>query len=512
MGGWKPPLPHLETVSLLYLAGPYFLFFGGWLPVPGFLAFSSVLVLGLAYALRNDTRGAPAATPAPEPLGRATVAVALGVALAWVCFSGAGGCGEQRGDYYKHNAVLKDLVLSGWPVRYRVGTQPAGGPGVPEGLPPGSTACLSYNVAYYLPAAALGKLAGWRAAHAGMFVWTLLGTVLSLLWFARNLPSWRAAALLCFPLLSGMDCLGETLVYGKLFDATVTHKEWWADFGEYSSNTTLLFWTPQHALPGWILAGMLLHGASGGGRRGHPLFLLGLSTLWSPLVLIGLAPFAALALAGGRWRRARSFPDAVAAPALLLCVGLFYAGRGTIPHGFVWQLADLVHLAELIYHVPVAYHLWPRYLLFCLLEFGLYAALILAGARGRFGRQSVWLWAALAVLCLLPLYKVGYLHDLMMRGSIPALFLLWVFLMRCVWASGPPALPAGRRGLLVLALLYGSLWPAFDLGVAVTGFRCAAPDLGAVVSIVNMEPVFIDQYVVRGETLFFRLGKGGPDR
>jgi hypothetical protein len=175
----------------------------------------------------------------------------------------------------------------------------------------------------------------------------------------------------------------------------------------------------------------------------------------------------------------------------------------------VWQLADLVHLAELIYRVPVAYHLGPRYLLFCLLEFGLYAALVLPGAGGRFGRQSVWLWAVLAVLGLLPVYKFGYFHDLMMRGSIPALFLLWVFLMRCVWVSAPPVLPAARRGFLVLALLYGAAWPAFDLGVAVARFRWAAPELETVISIVDMPPVFIDQYVVRGETWFFRLGKGG---
>lgn len=47
----------------------------------------------------------------------------------------------------------------------------------------GQAAPLVYYIAYYLPAALLGKLGGWLWAHQVLFVWSWIGLILAMLWF-----------------------------------------------------------------------------------------------------------------------------------------------------------------------------------------------------------------------------------------------------------------------------------------------------------------------------------------
>jgi hypothetical protein len=115
-------------------------------------------------------------------------------ALLLLGMSGVGGYGYQDTDWLKHNAVLKDLIERPWPVVYRLGGQD-----VP----------LVYYVAFYLPAAFLGKLGGWFLANQVLFGWSLIGLILVMLWFL--ILNQRAAftVVLLFVMFSGLDIIGE---------------------------------------------------------------------------------------------------------------------------------------------------------------------------------------------------------------------------------------------------------------------------------------------------------------
>jgi hypothetical protein len=520
--------PYLELVTLGYLLLPYFLFAVGWLPWAGAALAWAALLLAFRSCARCWALPGDLETEAPAGSAREKWAIGLAaliVALAWVGVSGAGGCGLQRGDWIKHNAVLRDLILRPWPVLFwatRLGPlwvpEPAGGPadlvaavrqllGEPGAAVPLTPYCLSYSTAYYLPAALLGKALGWKAANAGLFLWTAAGVWLTLLWLARLLPRAGpravAAALLAFPLLSGLDTLGEQLVSGHFRDWGLAHKEWWSGFWQYSSNTTLLVQTPQHALPGWLVAGMFLDGALRGRGVGGHLFLLALSALWSPFALVGLAPLAALALAQRRGAGLVSFANLVAAPAIIVLVGLHFAGRaGAIPGGFLWQV-----------ETPPGFPLVSRLLLFDALEFGLYGALLAAAGGLARGPLRAWGWLALASLTALPLYRMGLFSDLTMRGSVPALFVLWVCLLRCLLT--PVRTAWARVGWLALAgaLAVGATWPVYDLAQSVRLFRVWPRPLACVYDVMGFPKVIhggiadtlYQQYLVPRATPFARL-------
>jgi membrane-bound metal-dependent hydrolase YbcI (DUF457 family) len=101
----------------------------------------------------------------------------------------------------------------------------------------------------------------------------------------------KLAAALIFAFASGLDVLGLLLRQGSL-PWPMQHIEWWAGGMQYSSNSTLLFWVPNHGLPG------LDRGAWLWRFRDDPRFLARLPMLflpvmlWSPLVAVGLLPLA----------------------------------------------------------------------------------------------------------------------------------------------------------------------------------------------------------------------------
>ena len=55
---------------------------------------------------------------------------------------------------------------------------------------------LTYYVAYYLPAALVGKIAGWTAANVVLFAWSATGAALAFLWLVvlSGAPVWRCLA------------------------------------------------------------------------------------------------------------------------------------------------------------------------------------------------------------------------------------------------------------------------------------------------------------------------------
>ena len=401
--------------------------------------------------------------------------------------SGVGGFGHQDTDWLKHNGILKDLVERPWPVVYRLGGQD-----VP---PEGRDVPLVYYVAYYLPAALIGKLAGWSLANYALFAWTLVGLVLAMLWFVVLVRRISFAVLLLFVMFSGLDVVGRLLVTPAVAairpEVSLVliwdHIEQWAWGWQYSSNVTLLFWVPHHALAGWIGTATLMYTILVSPRKTHSLFLWSTTALWSPFVTIGLAPYllAELATADGpllkRLARYVSLPN-LCGLVMLAVIGLFYSAKfypispvlaGDIPHGFVLSFAPDGQ-AKVIACVLM--------LVFCALEFGLYGLLIRPADAGREIRSKVLLLTARGCLLLFPLYRYGASNDFVMRSSIPALYVLAVFVGR---ALGGRSLSGRRRAVLIALLVLGSVTPLIELRRHVEGIRA----VGRLVQIPSVDQV-----------------------
>lgn len=442
-----------DTALWCYLFLPLPIFFiGFFIPAVGI----PVAALALAAALHwlPAPRLAPGTANARRALLPGCALLAL-LAFAWAALGGAGHLFHANGiDWVPRFAVLRDLVVEAWPPRYADDA----GHAMLLRAPPG----------YYLPPAAMARLADLAHADAILLGWTWLGVAL---FFCANMPGkpgQKLAAALLFAFASGLDVIGMLLRSGALPELT-QHIEWWAGGMQYSSNATLLFWVPNHALPGWIAAGWLWR------FRDDPRFLARLPTLllavmlWSPLTAAGLLPLCLAALAA-HWRACVMTPPQCRQ--LLLSLALVAIpgalGAAYLLLGFGSGESGLAAMSAPAPGAPSASPFADR-MIFFVLEAGIFAVFALLLER------SAPVIAAAAVLAVLPWLNFGPANDLAMRASIPALAVLWLVLITELTAEpGRQRLSPRRRALLLAVFLLGSVTPCQEIYRALRGNAWAA--------------------------------------
>jgi hypothetical protein len=450
---WERLAPHdwLSLTSSLYLALPCLIFAISWLRPVIALVLVGLVAAALLGELAPEARGDGKNSPDPNERAGGVLLLVVGVATAWTVLSGVGGVGFQAGDFLKHDAVLSALATGRWPVVLPAPTQ--GGSG---------QVALSYSIAWYLPAAVVGKVWGWRAAEFALLVWTVAGVSLALLWFARLVGSRGVVPVILFPFLGGMDLVGELITDGRL-SLQGSMGEWWAGLWQFSGNTTLLSWAPQHALPAWIGTGLVCVGVGAWDREWSATLLPGaLTLLWSPFAFAGLIPFAVLSFVTSRRLRRIGALDMTASLALTLVVGSYYLAHTASPeNGWIWASDPSGTLL-------------PRLLLFLLLEVGAFVALCVPEVKRLPKRMRSAFWLACLVLAVLPLYRVGHFNDLAMRASVPALMIVWSVVVRSVVYTFSRR-QIVRATALGTALVLGSFVSAASLWRSVNGAQWRIP-------------------------------------
>jgi len=439
-------LDPLDRIAIAYLTLPPAIFLLGWfewwVAVP--------LMVCMAYSLRPILTARAATSPTPTairlPVTSLQLTVAVAVGCGWTLLGGTDHLAFANADWHIRDAVLHDLVASPWPVGY--------------GLLDGKESLLRAPVAFYLPAALVGKVLGLATAHVAMGIWTATGATLFLLQVLSLTPSRLRVALTVSAvvvLFSGLDIIGSLLNDGPRFryDWNITtHIEWWAGKFQYSSMTTQLFWVPNHALGGWLTIGLLFrHPRSAQLNLLLPIVVVA-AALWSPLTALGLVPFVLWRVAADSWRERswRWVNPMVWAPAAaigLVISAYLVLDPGRLPKGVaVGRQDDL--LMDLLQQAQ-----------FFLLEAGIIGAAILVLHR------SSQVALALAILALLPLVYLGPANDLVMRASIPSLAILTI--ASCL-ALIEPAADKKRfryKGVLAGLLLIGAVTPVEEIARAV---------------------------------------------
>jgi hypothetical protein len=371
-------------------------------------------------------------------LGRRAIALIVVVALAWTALAGLGHFFYANLDWITRDAVLRDLVSTPWPPMYDAGAA-AGSVAPPVPM------ILRAPVGYYLPVAALGSVLGLRCADLLLYLWTVIGFAL-VLWAAASLFETRRERVLCVLLMllfGGLDLLGFPMIKGRM-PALGQHIEWWAEFAQYSSNSTLMFWVPNHALPAWL--GLLLalrHWRTVELAR-MSLMLAAAIALWSPLSAAGLVPFY---LAGLNWRRDFRV-------VLSMRAGLPFLALAGLVGRYITMDTEAIASGWSINLFPTTAMFWVYYGSFCLLEFGLLTLLLL-----RLRAFDLRMGLAVAILALLPFYHFGPGNDLVMRCSIPALAILALACVRPLAASQRLFSRATLGALLIVGALGASQEP-----------------------------------------------------
>lgn len=393
------------TLSLFYLFLPIFLFFFGWLRLP-FAVLLFFLFLWLFCRISQNLcvkgRGVNFKT---RPEYWITLCV---VVFIWVLFSGIGGFSFQNTDFYVRNPIYRDLVNQPWPVFFDFSTQRE----AVQAVLGSDTVAFVYYFCFWLPPALLSKLFAGKELFANIFLlaWAYLGVMLVLYQIHRYLKrcSWIIPGIFIF--FSGFDAVGYRIASGDF--ELGTHLEWWSTYFQYSSNTTVLYWVFNQAIPVWLIVTLLLNLRGNGSGAGLSALAFG----YSPFATFGMIPLAVYSIFREKrdWKKAVTWDNALIPLTMLLVFGSFYLSNpGSLSvNGWIFEYYEVGDLL-------------PAYVLFLVLEIGIYVLIL-----GKCLKKYSYLWVALAELVLIPMYKMTIANDFAMRASMPALLILSICLTR----------------------------------------------------------------------------------
>jgi hypothetical protein len=474
---------YLELASWIFLGFPVTLFLLGW--VKWWIAWP--IIIGIVCTVRKIWTkhfveyGQEDISSQRTSFSYVSLIICFFITALWAGHSGAGGFAYRTNDWLKHFAVLEDLSIHQWPVVYAL----------PDHTEPVS---LVYYSAYYLPSALIEKLFGWASSCYFWQFFTMSGVVLAVFWVAVLVgrSPWKIAFI--FPLLGGLDFIGTFLTQGK-FMPWDYHHEWWVGLPvmQYSATSSLLVWVPQHALPGWIGTCLFMFYAKKQRGLRYLGLIMGFITLWSPFVFLGLIPFVFLeilkALRKSLWWDIVSPANSLGIVIAAITTLYLYTQGNEIPTGWLWKYWDIQTN-------------WYLLILFYLFEFGFFFILSTEVWHSKVTPWRSWGILTFILLLIIPWYHMGIYNDFVMRASIPAITVMWVFLLRDL------LLYPFRGTVKVLAILMvlAGFTGATEIMRALGSFQLKNPlPKSEVVSVWQLDKSLRVQYEGRTDSFFWRF-------
>ena len=435
----------LYFVALLYLTFPLFLFFIGWCSW-----FIALPVIGLLLYLLANTQKRIGQSSIDEKFEIVPVVVTGIFSLIWVATTGVWNLGFGRTQDWDvmRNDLLSTLTKHSWPVTH-VFTD-------------GSAVwSMRHYLGFYLPGPLAGKVAG-NNLGVTLFttgIWMFLGVWIALMLVQKLFASYGLRKYLSLPLFiafSGLDAIGSriqgTLSLRPSNLINGGHIEWWAEKYQFSSNTTLLHWVPQHALPSWIGALLVIHIV----RSRQNLYLLPIislsALLWSPFSAVGITLLALLLLFSAG-ETSLFFASIRKLPLLIISLfvigvpllAFLQSGTSDIPRSLLLSSGSFTHNAKMLFQ-------------FIFLEFGIVAALSAYIVRQRL-RENMFISIGLLLVLMI---VVGLYNDFAMRVS-PALLVV-IFINACEALLIRPHRKSLRLMQIALAGVFviGAITPLFE--------------------------------------------------
>lgn len=389
-----------------------------------------------------------------------------------ICYyCGYGRLTPQAGDWYKHNAVLYDLVNKSWPVRYFNGSE---------------NSMLTYYIAQYLTPALVGKIFhSCKAAEIAMLFWNYLGLVLVYLNLARLLHA-RSGKSQTLVAVGMIFFSGPLLLAHKLQELffpddliSVTSPHWLVSLQlsreymlQYSSNFTLLRWVFPQVIVTWLIVMLFIENR----REIQNYVALMLPTLlYATLAFLGLLP---LAFASAIWevvKNSRKGNLRIAVSRLFSKSNLLTAiVQGSVLMAYFYGNV----FGDKPTDIGLEFVTYPginlaRYFIFVGCMVGIYSLCLL-----KENRKNLLFVVSVFELCILPFFRMGYANDLVMRASIPALFILFIacssHLIK-VFESGQEKCE-WRTIILIITLCIGMVYPIEELSEVIKSDNLLAQD------------------------------------
>lgn len=430
---------YLRTIALYLITLPALVFAAGWLKWYFALLFILSTVICLFFAVRSFSLKSDKYIE----VKLSTLIVIAIIAILWTWLSGIGGFWAQSKDYPWRNAIFRDLILRDWPVHYSN----------PDGY-------MTYYIGYWLFPAVFGKLAyslganevwSFRIGNTALAIWSVLLIYLLFLLLISLFKicdsKKQILVILLFVFFSGMDLLGSIEPLG----VNLYHIEWWADYWQYSSFTTCLFWVFNQSVIPWICVALLLqeNDVSSFVHIGIMCLLCGpfpFVGYFIYAVTLGIIKFIK-AIKDHKFinflKKVLSVQNIICALIIFPFIGAFLLSNDAISGGGQLRINDEnafilseysadnqnvnseAAIDEIQSGNSLNITMIGKYLAFVIVEFGIFAILII-----RKEYKNPLFYVTVACLLIFPFLKMGNQADFPMRASIPSLFLMYVFVTR----------------------------------------------------------------------------------
>lgn len=489
----------VQNAAFLYLLIPALIFVAGWLNIPAMVVITTGLLCSFFTFLKEQS------TPKNGMLISSTDKtkriLTVVIIIVWVFFAGIGGfIWQNLWDHKFRNAIFMDLVNYSWPV---VNGENA----------------LCYYIGFWMPAALVGKLAGLEAGYFFQAVWAIIGMVLVMKLLFQYMGRIRLRYVFFFIFFSGLDVamlmLQEAylwgvnpfnmlpeyiyrLLMGEHLELACNIKD---SFFNSSSNTTLLFWLYNQAIPFWV--GFLLILQQNNQKTVIPTYAL--LFLFSPFPCIGLIPYITYKVCSGgntclslkEWLRQ-------------LCKRIFTIGNvGVLP--FVAMVALYYKSNAAVGSIGLIPLELPTFLMLIMhfaLEYGVYLLFIKPENRKD---KTLWILAGTVLVC--SFIQLGHSFDFAWRTCIPLTFYVMLLLMKAVDGI---QLRSAKGVALALVFCIGMVTPATEMLRTVRHERYVimgqipsrSDSLNSVFTKENNE--CYDNFIADTDALFFRYLAANP--
>lgn len=432
----------LLIVTIIYIYLPVGLFICGWTKTLIAVLSMAVCGGGLVFMINEFTRDSEEKDiEFPIPVLIISVILIVGICI----LIGFGGIYPQSGDWFKHNAVLRDLTIEKWPVYYTVYED----------------SMLTYYLGQYLVPASVGKLFGsFELSNIMMAIWAIIGLFLTFLHLVRVShadKNWKKLiALLFMFFFCGALLLAQEFIAGIYGDEMYSQGSYhWVLIRDimlqYRSNLIMLRWVYPQVIVPWIVTMLLMENCEK--VNFYVLLIL-------PTVIFGTFSFGALAIMSiglaivQLLNRNIRICDILSAynilPALTLGTVFFFYFLGFL------QVSKPYSSAFRVQNYPGLYFF--IYFIFCVFMFGIYS---IAVAKENY--KSPLFYANILVLLILPWFHMGLCNDVVMSGSIPSLFYLMILTLQVLFKEDENTMLGIRKGIIISIFLIGCWYPAREL-------------------------------------------------
>ena len=422
----------------IYLVLPVLIFFIGW--CNPFIAALGLLIIGLStyFLIKNSPK---LWIPADKKEWFILCAAGI-ICLLWTCSSGIGALVFQNSDHTARNAIFEYLVNMDWPVVFKE-----------------DSLMLVYYIGFWLPSAVAGKLLdSVQAGYIFQVFWAFSGVFLTMYYILSGLKKKTLFPLIIFIFFSGLDYIGSVALLGfqkhNPFELT-SHLEWWLPGFQFSSFTTQLYWVFNQAIPAWVVTMLILKEKN----NKSIIFLYSCLLLSATLPAIGMLPIVAyIMLKNGEndlkmllsvshifnsIKTAFSFPNIIGGLFVAIVSYAYLSGNmsGTVCYSLFFPAFMFI--------------LWL--FSFFLLEVGLYILLV---CRQKYKEPLFYI--CILVFLIYPFFHIGHAADFCMRATIPALIILYLFIVE-VFDNNDFKKNKISYIVIILVLAIGSITPIHEM-------------------------------------------------